>query len=215
MIPCEGIDRRHPGLEDCPQEATMTRVAFLGPLSSSFAERVRAYLSVPCEIVHIDERNALATLPEVDVLVSLAFTGAMGAAARRLRLVQVPGAGLDRIERTALPAGAVLANVHGHEAGIAEFVMGAMLTLGRSFARLDASLRAGRWDSQWAPGVPPPPPWPELGGRTLGILGYGGIGQALARRARAFDMHVCAIRRDVGRSSEDDLALLGTMEALD
>ena len=43
--------------------------------------------------------------------------------------------------------------------------------------------------------MPPPPVWPELAGRTLGILGYGGIGQAVARRARAFDMRVCAIRR--------------------
>jgi hypothetical protein len=44
-------------------------------------------------------------------------------------------------------------------------------------------------------GVPPPPPWPELAGKTLGILGYGHIGQALARRARAFDMTVLATRR--------------------
>ena len=50
--------------------------------------------------------------------------------------------------------------------------------------------------------------------RTDGILGYGGIGQAVARRARAFDMRVCAIRRNVGQSAEDDLAFLGGMESL-
>jgi phosphoglycerate dehydrogenase-like enzyme len=64
-------------------------------------------------------------------------------------------------------------------------------------------------------GGSPPPPWPELAGKTLGILGYGRIGQALARRARAFDMEVCAIRRDVARSQADGLALLGGLEALD
>ncbi len=73
----------------------------------------------------------------------------------------------------------------------------------------------GTWESQWAPGVPPPPAWPELAGRTLGILGYGRIGQAVAKRARAFDMAVCAIRRDVGESVEDDLQLLGGLEILD
>jgi phosphoglycerate dehydrogenase-like enzyme len=114
-----------------------------------------------------------------------------------------------------LPPGASLANAYGHETGIAEYVLGAMLTLSRSFGRLDASLRAGRWESQWAPGVPPPPPWPVLAGRTLGILGYGRIGQAVARRARAFDMLVCAIRRDVGESAADDLALLGTLDTLE
>jgi phosphoglycerate dehydrogenase-like enzyme len=38
-----------------------------------------------------------------------------------------------------------------------------------------------------------PPPAPELAGKTLGILGFGHIGEALARRARAFDMRVCAV----------------------
>jgi phosphoglycerate dehydrogenase-like enzyme len=103
----------------------------------------------------------------------------------------------------------------GHETGIAEYVLGAMIALSRDFDRVDAHLRAGRWDSQWAPGVPPPPVWPELSGRTLGILGYGGIGQAVARRARAFDMQVCAIRRHVGQMTGHDLTFLGGMQSLD
>ena len=138
----------------------------------------------------------------------------MGAAARRLKLVQVPGAGLDRIDRSALPAGAWLANVYGHEVGIAEYVIGAMLALTRGFGRIDAALRQGVWESQWGVGAPTPAPWPELAGKTLGILGYGRIGRALARRARAFDMDVCAIRRDVTRGAAEGLALLGGPEAL-
>ena len=173
----------------------MLRVAFMGALSASFAESVRAHLAVPCEILITTETEVVSLLPEVDVLVTLVFTPAMGAAAKRLRLVQVPGAGLDRIDRSALPPGTSLANVYGHETGIAEYVLGAMLAMSRGFGRLDAGLRVGRWESQWAPGTPPPP-WPELAGRTLGILGYGHIGQALARRARAFEMAVIAIRRD-------------------
>jgi len=192
----------------------MLRIAFVGALASSFADRIRAHLALPCDFVHADERSAPDVLPEADVVVTLVFTKEMGRAAGRLRLVQVPGAGLDRIDRAAMPPGSSLATVHGHETGIAEYVLGAMIALSRDFHRVDASLRAGRWESQWAPGVPPPPVWPELAGRTLGILGYGGIGQALARRARAFDMRVCAIRRDVGRSTGDDLALLGGMEQL-
>jgi phosphoglycerate dehydrogenase-like enzyme len=192
----------------------MVRIAFVGALSSSFAERVHAHLTIPCEFIHTTEKDARDVAADVDVFVTLVFTSEMGRAAKRLRLVQVPGAGLDRIDRSAVPLGTALANVHGHETGIAEYVLGAMIALSRDFARVDASLRIGRWDSQWAPAIPPPPVWPELAGRTLGILGYGGIGQAVAQRARAFDMRVCAIRRNVGRSAEDDLALLGTMENL-
>src|SRR5262245_37186245 len=92
----------------------MLRVPFLGALSSSFAERVRAHLTVPCDVVHTDEKNAPGILADVDVLVTLVFTAEMAATAKRLRLIQVPGAGLDRIDRAAMPTAALLANVHGH-----------------------------------------------------------------------------------------------------
>lgn len=177
------------------------RVAFAGTFSASIEPRVRAYLEIPCAVIVADEAAIASKMSEVDVLVTLGFTREMGAAARRLKLVQVPGAGLDRIDRAALPAGAWLANAYGHEVGIAEYVIGAMLMLTRGFGRLDGALRRGEWQSQWAVGAPPPPPWPELAGQTLAILGYGHIGQCLARRARAFDMTVLAIRRD--RSQPD------------
>ena len=193
----------------------MLTVALAGTFAGSLEAPLRAQLGVPCEIMVADERAIVGKLGDVDVLVTMSFTREMGAAARRLMLVQVPGAGLDRIDRAALPAGTALANAYGHEIGIAEYIFGAMLAIARDFGRLDTALRRGVWASQWAVGTPAPPPWPELAGKTLGILGYGRIGAALARRARAFDMEICAIRRDVARSASDDLALLGGLEILD
>ena len=191
------------------------KVAFAGTFAARLEERVRAHLAIPCDVIVDDEKGIVSRLPEADVLVTLAFTREMGAASRRLKLVQVPGAGLDRIDRSALPAGTWLANAYGHDVGIAEYVIGGMLAWTRNFGRLDARLRQGDWESQWAIGATPPAPWPELAGKTLGILGYGRIGQALARRARAFDMAVWAIRRDVARSTSEGLAFLGGPEALD
>lgn len=193
----------------------MLRVAFAGAFATRLANQVRAHLEIPCDIALLDEVGITDQLADVDVLVTLAFTRDMGAAARRLKLVQVPGAGLDRIDRPALPPGTLLANAYGHETGIAEYVIGAMLACSRSFSRLDAALRRGIWESQWAVGVKAPPGWPELAGKTLGILGYGRIGQAVARRARAFDMEICAIRRDMMRSGAHELAFLGGPDALD
>ena len=193
----------------------MMQIAFAGTFSATLETPVRACLRTPCDVVRGDEAGIISRLSDVDVLVSLAFTREMGAAAKRLKLVQVPGAGLDRIDRSALPAGVWLANVYGHEVGIAEYVIGAMLALTRAFGRIDAALRRGVWESQWGVGSPTPPPWPELAGKTLGILGYGRIGRALARRARAFDMEVCAIRRDVTRSDEAELSFLGGPDALE
>lgn len=191
------------------------KVGFAGPFSVRLADRVQRHLDIECEMILADEAGVVCRLPEVDVLVTLAFTRDMGAAAARLKLVQVPGAGLDRIDRSALPTGTMLANAYSHEVGIAEYVMGAMLALSRDLCRLDAALRRGRWESPWVPGAEPPPTWPELAGKTLGILGYGRIGRELARRARAFDMAIWAMRQEATREDAHGLAFLGGPDALD
>jgi len=172
----------------------MLQVAFNGTFPASLEQPVRRHLTTPCEITVADETDILPRLGRIDVLVTMALTAEMGRAARRLKLVQVPGAGLD---------------------SIAEYVIGVILALTREFTRLDRALRQGDWQSQWALGVAPPPVWPELAGKTVGILGYGRIGQSIARRARGFDMQVCAIRRYVGQSAEDDLTAVGGPNIID
>ena len=190
----------------------MLRIAFAGPFAAAFEPLVRPRLASCETIVEADDDRAVALLNDVDVVVTLAFNAAMAAAAgKRLRLVQVPAAGLDRIDRAALPAGVMLANAYGHEAGIAEYIMGAMLAMTRRFLPLDADLRRGLWPGPWMAGRPRSLS-PELAGKTLGILGYGHIGQALARRARAFDMQVCAIRRDLSQVADEGVDLLGGLD---
>ncbi|HET8531343.1 MAG TPA: hypothetical protein VFO08_09360, partial [Methylomirabilota bacterium] len=103
------------------------KVAFAGVFAGHVAELVHARVQIPCDVVHGAEREILPRLSDVDVLVTMAFTPEMAAAAPRLRLVQVPGAGLDRIDRGAMRPNMRLANAYGHEAGIAEYIMGAML----------------------------------------------------------------------------------------
>jgi phosphoglycerate dehydrogenase-like enzyme len=191
------------------------KVAFAGAFAARLVEPVRTRLSLPCELIVDDEANIAPRLSDVDVLVSMGFTAHMANHASRLRLVQVPGAGLDRIDLGAFRPGTHLANAHGHEAGIAEYIMGAMISLTRSFGRLDSELRQGRWESQWTVGMAAPPLWPELAGKTLGILGFGHIGQALARRAVAFDMRVCAVRREAQTESPSGIAFVGGPERLD
>ena len=191
------------------------KIAFAGAFAGQLAEPVRARLTVPCEVVTGDETQILGHLDNADVLVSMGFTKAMASAGPRLRLIQVPGAGLDRIDRGALRPGMQLANAYGHGPGIAEYVIGAMIMLMRSFARLDCKLRAGEWESQWVVGAPAPPPWPELAGKMLGILGFGHIGQALAHRARAFDMEVCAIKRQPQTAASRHGSLVAGPEQLD
>jgi phosphoglycerate dehydrogenase-like enzyme len=63
--------------------------------------------------------------------------------------------------------------------------------------------------------MPAPALWPELAGKTLGILGFGHIGQALARRAAAFEMQVCAVRRQAQTEPPGGVAFIGGPERLD
>ncbi len=149
--------------------------------------------------------QVLAELPSTDVLVCSAMTPAMAAAGQRLRLVQVTGAGLDRIPLADLAPTVMVANTFHHGRPIAEHVIMVSLMLNRHVLAADAQMRAGRWLTVATdPGVPF---HGVLAGRTVGLLGLGGIGQEVARLAGALGMTVQAIRRDPAGAVPDDLDL--------
>src|SRR5438445_13578300 len=97
----------------------MLTVAFAGTFAASLAAPVRTHLGIPCDIRVIDEAGIVHELGDVDVLVAMAFTREMAMGGRRLKLVPVPGAGLGRIDRAALPAGTARANAYGREVALA------------------------------------------------------------------------------------------------
>jgi phosphoglycerate dehydrogenase-like enzyme len=149
--------------------------------------------------------QVLAELPRTDVLVCSAMTPGMAAAGQRLRLVQVTGAGLDKIPLTDLAPGVAVANTFHHGRPIAEHVIMVSLMLNRHVLAADAQMRAGRWLTVATdPGVPF---HGVLAGRTVGLLGLGGIGQEVARLAGALGMTVQAIRRNPHSAVPDDLDL--------
>jgi phosphoglycerate dehydrogenase-like enzyme len=129
----------------------------------------------------------------------------------RLSLFLVPGAGYDQVELAALPAETVVCNCFGHEQAIAEYVMSALLARHVPLADADARLRRGDW--AWRAGTADTV-HEELGGRTLGLLGFGHIAQAIAARAKAFELKVHVANRSAVATSErvdryfalDDLA---------
>jgi phosphoglycerate dehydrogenase-like enzyme len=100
----------------------------------------------------------------------------------------------------------VLTNSAGiHAPPMAETVLGIMLHFARGLDFATRDQRAGRWD-QTAFGTTASPVT-ELQGSTLGIVGYGGVGRAIAEKARAFGMRIMATRR-TSRPSDDDVELL-------
>jgi len=118
------------------------------------------------------------------------------AMAPRVRWVHVCSAGLDRILFPDLVASPVpLTNARGVFSGVlAEFAIGAVLFFGKGFRRMVLSQRAGIWDQFDTV---------EIRGQTLGMIGYGDIGHAVASRAHALGMNVLALRRRPERSRDD------------
>ena len=111
----------------------------------------------------------------------------LSAAAPRLSVVGVASVGIDRIEvEAATRAGVMIVNAPtGNTIAAAEHTMALMLALLRRVPEADASIRQGRWDRATYTGR-------ELRGKTLGIIGLGKIGKAVARRATGFEMRVIA-----------------------
>lgn len=135
-----------------------------------------------------DERRQFE---QADVIVGIRLSAGMPVP-RALRLYHAPAAGTDAIDTALLPAGSSLCNCFGHEDAIAEYVMAALLARHVPLLQADADMRQQRWT--WWAGAPGALRT-ELGAQTLGVIGFGHIGQTLAQRAKAFGMRVHACNR--------------------
>jgi phosphoglycerate dehydrogenase-like enzyme len=131
------------------------------------------------------------TYVAADVIVGVAFSGDMPQP-RQLQLFHVPGAGYDALDLDAIPDSAVVCNCFGHEQAIAEYVMAALLQRHVPLADADHQLRRGEWT--YTAGSPERVHG-ELAGKTIGLLGFGHIGKAIATRAKAFEMTVHVANR--------------------
>lgn len=159
---------------------------------------------VPFELFYAEDQSDLvAKIPGMDVLFALIFTEEMGRGADQLKLIQCAGAGYENIDFNAVPAGCMVANVFEHEKPVAEWVIMTMIALDRELFKADRTLRAGSWEmSYWNHDF-----YPELEGRTLGIVGLGRIGRRTAEIANVFGMHLIAATRTV--PTEADTQSLG------
>jgi glyoxylate reductase len=112
----------------------------------------------------------------------------------RLRIVANYGVGYDDIDVAACAArGVAVTNTPGVlDAATADLTMALLLAARRRVAEGDAFVRAGKWGTEW---VATELLGDEVSGATLGIVGLGRIGRAVARRARGFDMRILYTQR--------------------
>ena len=160
----------------------------------------------------MERRALLESLADVDALVIRSAVRAdaeLIEAAPRLKAIARAGVGVDNVDLLKATAnGVIVMNTPGgNTISTAEHVFGLMLALARHIPQGHQSLAAGRWERKSFIGG-------ELKGKTLGIIGLGRIGQALALRAQAFDMTVIACDPYLPPAAADaiDVALIGLEE---
>jgi len=115
-------------------------------------------------------------------------TAAVFDAAPNLKVVGRAGVGVDNIDLNAAKQhGVTVVNSPlATTVAVAELTMSLLMSLVRDIPRADAAMKNGKWLKKELEGT-------ELSNKTLGIIGFGRIGQAVARRASAFDMQIVVV----------------------
>ncbi|MEA2214768.1 MAG: D-3-phosphoglycerate dehydrogenase / 2-oxoglutarate reductase [Solirubrobacteraceae bacterium] len=137
-----------------------------------------------------DDEQLAARIGEYDGIVirsATKMTAELIDRAEKLRVIGRAGVGVDNVDvPAATKRGIVVANApESNVVTAAEHTMALLLALARNIPRAHMSLTSGKWERSKLSGV-------ELYEKTLGVLGFGRIGQLVAQRARGFGMRVIA-----------------------
>ncbi|QEK52791.1 phosphoglycerate dehydrogenase [Pedobacter aquae] len=152
------------------------------------------------EILHQYEGLAIRTKFRVDKEVI--------DAAPNLKFVARAGAGMDNIEVAyADEKNIQLINApEGNSDAVGEHAIGMLLSLMNNLRKADIEIRNGKWDREGNRGY-------ELKGKTVGIIGYGHMGQSFARKLKGFEIKVLAYDKYKTRFT-DDFATEASMEEI-
>jgi glyoxylate reductase/D-3-phosphoglycerate dehydrogenase len=188
----------------------MPKIVFSPPFPPAIMDLARALVpeGFELDIIDQDAPNFLDAMQDAEYFMGFA-RGGMGAdfyrAAPKLKLTQLISAGYDRIDiEAARQARVPVANNGGaNSVAVAEHTLMLILAVYKKMAWQHNNVV----NSKWRVGGFDEARVYELAGKTLGIVGLGTIGKKVARRAKAFDMHVQYY--DTVRLSEDQEDALG------
>ena len=161
------------------------KILIIDEVHPSLAKDLRSYGFEVDEQPHIHPKDVRLTGYQGLVLRSKMKLGVSELADSGLEFIARAGAGLDLIDLDycAQKNITVFSANEGNRDAVAEHVIGQLITLARKINTADTEVRAGIWDRDGNRG------W-ELQGKTLGIIGYGNMGQSLAKKLQGFDMNI-------------------------
>lgn len=182
-----------------PKKEGVVRVLICDPLAEAAVEKLRAAgLTVVVKTGMSEEELAKELAKGYEAIVVRSATKVRQPAldaAKGLKLIIRAGVGLDNIDADyAKEKGIEVLNTpKASTDSVAELTLAHMFALARSLVRATETMREGRWEKKEFHGI-------ELQGKTLGVIGIGRIGQAVARRALGLGLKVLAYDKYVKES---------------
>ena len=200
------VRERHAGDELDALEPTAQRVLVKEPIAESGIELLRGEFEVEIgfEISDAELRERIATFDALLIRSGTQVTAELIERADRLKVIGRAGTGVDNVDvEAATKRGIIVANApESNSVAAAEHTIALALALCRNVPQAHASLASGRWERSEFKGN-------ELYGKTLGVIGFGRVGQLVAQRAMAFGMHVVAFDKFVATERFRELGIEG------
>jgi len=163
------------------------RILVSDPLSEQGLAILGEHFTVDV-LTKLSEEELIKKIADYDALVirsGTQVTRKVIEAASKMKIIGRAGVGVDNVDvEAATEKGIIVTNApEGNMLSAAEHTVAMMMGLARNIPQANASLKSKKWERNKFMGV-------EVNGKTLGVIGLGRIGQAVARRARGFDMDI-------------------------
>ena len=177
------------------------RVLVREPIADAGIELLRERFDVVVDS-ESDLEEAIADCDGIVIRSATKLTADVLRHAQRLKVIGRAGVGVDNVDvEAATRKGIVVANApESTVVSAAEHTLALLFALARHVPEAHAALKEGRWERSRFGGI-------ELAGKTLGVLGFGRIGQQVARRALALEMRVVAYDPFVSRERFRELGV--------
>ena len=190
-------------------EVTSVKVLVKEKIADSGIDLLRESFDVDLGFEMSDDelREAIGAYDAILVRSATKVTEDLIGRADNLKVIGRAGTGVDNVDITAATRrGIVVANApESNSVAAAEHTLALMLALCRNIPQAQATLVAGAWERSRFKGT-------ELYGKKLGVIGFGRIGQLVARRAQSFEMDVVAYDKFVSAERFRELGVEGAGE---